>query len=183
MYRIKNDKRVRQSAELIREGLFRCLREKGLDQIGVSEIASASGVSRGTFYRIFDTPVDVLAYACDTLTAKAQERFARSGNPVDDKAFLFWLRFWLGESEVLEALYRSGRTDILEKSLYPYFKSFRPEPLNAFTDTEMEYIGIAAASFLGGILTVWIRHGRKESPEELFGLYQRFLAVFQLPGK
>ena len=67
MYHINNDKRQIASAQKIVDGLTQCLSAKMMSEISVSDIATASGVSRSSFYRSFDTPMDVLAYASSTL--------------------------------------------------------------------------------------------------------------------
>ena len=61
MYHIKKDKRCQQSAQMIIEGLNQCLAEKEFAKITVSDIQRKTGVSRATFYRLFDDTSDVLA--------------------------------------------------------------------------------------------------------------------------
>ena len=65
MYRIKDDKRVRTSARLIYTGLMRCLGSQRLSSLTVTDVLRSSGVGRATFYRIFDSLTDVLAYGCE----------------------------------------------------------------------------------------------------------------------
>lgn len=52
----KNDKRSTASARELVRGLMECLKEKPMNAITVSDIHRATGVSRATFYRLFDTP-------------------------------------------------------------------------------------------------------------------------------
>ena len=59
MYHVSNDLRAKNSAELICRGLEKCLKEKPLNKIKISDIYSKSFVSRSTFYRLFDSIVQI----------------------------------------------------------------------------------------------------------------------------
>ncbi len=65
MYRIKQDKRVEKSAELIVNGLYQCVQKKDFDKITFSDISKSSGVIRSTIYRLFDLPLDILKFDLD----------------------------------------------------------------------------------------------------------------------
>ena len=67
MYRISADPRAVASAKKVIDGLENCLERKKLSDISVSEVCRLSGVGRATFYRLFDTPIDVLQYHSDLL--------------------------------------------------------------------------------------------------------------------
>ncbi len=80
MYHISNDKRARQSSELIYQGLLACLKHKNFDEITVTDLQKASGVARTTFYRAFDNMSDILYWKCDlcfqeVLGSFTQEQF------------------------------------------------------------------------------------------------------------
>ena len=44
--------------ERIKDGLIACIAVKPFAKVSVSDISAASGVTRATFYRIFDTTTD-----------------------------------------------------------------------------------------------------------------------------
>ena len=67
MYHVSNDIRSKKSAELIWEGMETCLQEKSLDKLRITDIYQKSFVSRATFYRLFDSVQDVIAYKCDCI--------------------------------------------------------------------------------------------------------------------
>lgn len=54
MYHIPNDERSRKSAEKIYQSLRHILFNKRLEEISISDIGKECGVSRSTFYRLFD---------------------------------------------------------------------------------------------------------------------------------
>lgn len=65
MYHVGTTKRSHDSAELIFYGVAICSQEKPLDSVTVSDIQRTTGVARTTFYRSFDTILDVLEWKCD----------------------------------------------------------------------------------------------------------------------
>ena len=175
MYRLKNDKRVTHSAENIRSGLLKCLKNKKLEDISVSDIASASGVSRGTFYRIFDTPTDVLSYTCDNLIRQAVKEYSKRRINSRDKAAEYLIEFWLQHCEFLEIIFMSRRIDILHKAHEKYIDDIHTPDMAVFSNDELDYLGATSAAVFSSILYVWIKHGKKESVPEIVALYKKFL--------
>lgn len=178
MYRIKDDKRVEASVRKISEGLRQCLQQKRIDQISVSDITKAADVSRATFYRLFDTPTDVLSYICDTFARKSMKEL--SGLREDNRKdyFIQILRFWMTNSEVAEMLFRSGKPHIIENSFEKYPLLSRMGKYDLLDSESEDYIKASFGSVIGSILYVWIKHGKKESPEQLSGLFEEFCNNF-----
>lgn len=173
MYRIKKNKRVLESAELIVQGVNRCVRETLFERINVCDIASAAGVSRATFYRIFDTPSDVLAYMCDKLAENTvnfykNKRFASSHEMFGTCT----LEYWCSQTDVIETIFRSGRSNILQKS-FEKFSSEIISPVSGLSEKEFDFLRTTIIGVICSILVVWTRHGRKESPEELMEIYRK----------
>ncbi len=56
-----DDQRTDRSVEKIMAGTMKLLSRQGTRKLSVSDICSASGVARGTFYRYFSTKEEVLA--------------------------------------------------------------------------------------------------------------------------
>lgn len=177
MYHIANDRRQIETASRICEGLTRCLSQHKMSEISVSDIATASGVSRSTFYRSFDIPLDVLSYAVDKrLKDMVGEYHANGVRPEDGDAFvLFTLRYWRQHSDVLEAFVNCDRMDVVRNAIESHTGQFIAGELKRlrsdFTDKELDYISSGAAGMIASLLSVWIKHGKKETPEELFALY------------
>lgn len=65
MYHIKSDRRSQATAAEIVRGMQECLKTTPLKSITVMDIHRVTGISRATFYRLFDTPEDVLIYQLD----------------------------------------------------------------------------------------------------------------------
>ena len=67
MYHISDDPRAQASVKRICEALIDHTKAKPLSEITVSDLSRNFGISRTTFYRLFDNTVDVLEYACDQM--------------------------------------------------------------------------------------------------------------------
>lgn len=174
MYRIKDDKRIRQSADLICKGLTECLKSSPMSEVNVSAIAQASGVSRATFYRIFDTPADVLTLICDTMANDAI-RSMEEAVPKGKYAILkFMIEFMMEHSDTLECLLKCGRPDMLHKSFSRLFDVALPSHVFAnLSPIETIYVKESIASFMCSVLFIWTKKGKRESADELISLFKK----------
>jgi len=175
MYHIKDDKRMKTSAELLVAALQKCLVTTKMSELTVSDLSNAANVSRSTFYRLFDTPVDVLMYACDTMAGKIVEDYMAADIKDQEEFVLFSLRYWHKHYEILEAMFNCGRLDLVHHAIEMHSSKLIPEIDNVFTPTEQEYLRIAAAGAFSGMLKAWIRNGKRETPEEMFLLYKKYI--------
>lgn len=175
MYHIANDKRQQATAEKIREGLKNCLHVKNMTEITVSDIAAAAGVSRSTFYRSFDMPLDVLSYACNQVFDMIIRDFSKVELEDADDFILYCLRYWKKHTDILDAAVNCDRLDIVQTALENHSDRFIGDFISLlrkdFSDAELDYITMGVIGLISNLLVVWIRHGKKESPEQLFELY------------
>ena len=65
MYHIARDQRERKSAGKLSAAAERILLSPEPQRLSVSLLSAEAGVSRTTFYRLFDEPDDVLQYTAD----------------------------------------------------------------------------------------------------------------------
>ena len=177
MVHIKDDQRSRKSAELIREGLERCLQRNSFTEITVTEIIKESGVGRATFYRLFDNSCDVLAYQCDLLAGQLVEQFQNI--PARKQDFLrFSLDFWLSHHASLEAVFASNRTDILQEAMLNHGEYLiRYFGWQEISQKEMDYFLATASSVLSSMLMVWIKHGKTETAESVYRMYVKAMVL------
>ena len=113
MYHVSEDKRAVKSAQLIWEGLEKCLQEKELKAVRVSDINKKSYVSRATFYRLFDSIQDVLVYECDSIFTEIAMEMSKGSFSSSKELFLFFIRQWLSQRTLLKALVENNLTNIL----------------------------------------------------------------------
>jgi AcrR family transcriptional regulator len=171
MYHIKEDKRAQASCNLIYQGLSKCMNEKSFSQITINDIQRLSTVSRSTFYRNFDSLIDVLYWQCDCGFKDMSSLFLETEFFHHKKGglLLCFFEFWTKRSLILEQLLSINRIDIiyechLKNSLRisEYFQKLQPLP-----DTDYDYfMGVRTGVFIG-MLMVWINHEKKETPAQL----------------
>ncbi len=56
----KENQRIAISKRLLKEALFRLLKEKDISKISITELCQEAGINRATFYRHYTVPQDVL---------------------------------------------------------------------------------------------------------------------------
>lgn len=173
MYRIKKDKRIQTSAEMLSDALRQILSERNMSEIGITDICTCAGVSRATFYRIFDAPIDVLTYTCDGLCEKILADYTSANISNRDSFVLFSLKYWFKHHDILEAMENCGRRDIIQNSLLRHSTKLVPEIAQYFTENQIDYLRTFAIGTLEGVLHTWIMHGRKETPEEIYTIYKK----------
>lgn len=172
MYRIKQDKRILKSAELITGGLTQCLKTTSFEKINVCDIAVSAGISRATFYRIFDTPSDVIAYMCDKLADDTIRSFSKASGAGNGLFGVNALKHWCSQTDVIETIFKSGRSSIIQKSFEKYSENLI-RSASGLSEKEIDYLRTTTIGIICSILRVWTRHGRQESPEELMEIYRK----------
>ena len=174
MYHIKNDKRSAASVAKICNGLTACMRTKRFNEIGIAEIATAAGVSRATFYRIFDTPYDILVYLCDKLVQDLILSNPLPGSSDRNQIALQALEYLTCHADEIAIVFKAGRMDLLQRALEPYSEQIAPSFAVNASKKELDYIKASLAVRLAAILHVWNLHGREESPGEILGIFTKF---------
>lgn len=184
MIHVGTDKRRLRSAQLLADALMQCLEEKDFTQINVSDLQRKSGVSRATFYRLFDNIQDVLAYRCQEISDELTIKYQGDSGASDDSFLLFTLRYLFEHHKLLEAIFKVNRGDILQQALLKNVWFLKKQfPVKDVPDEQFDYLFAASAGILGSILMVWVRHGQKETPEELLEIFRRVSAISPLIGE
>lgn len=171
MFHIKEDLRAYKSAELLCEGLEQLMKEKAFDKITITDITTESTVSRATFYRNFDTVIDVLYWKCDQLFKTVLTDYV-SGEPdltQPDSLIFFVFHFWMKHTDILELLIQQGRCDIIFNSFFnnaDIVMDYIQEKISIPAFNYRYFISSRVGVFVG-IFQAWIDGGKKESLEEL----------------
>lgn len=151
-----------------------CLRKEKLSQISVTDISRASGISRATFYRIFDSPMDLLLYACDSMSMDLVESMQKAGLKTKRDFLVFVINHLMANSSILETIYENGRMDIFEQSLTPYAELVSRFYLKNIDEDSRVYINYMLKSMLAGAFCVWEAHGKEMSAEHVVDVLQCF---------
>lgn len=170
MYHISNDKRVQKSAELIWQGMEQCLREKPFCKLRISDINQKSYISRATFYRLFDGLQDVLVYECDQIYSQLAEAVEGSEIHSKQEFFLLLIKKWMKQEILIQVLVDNNLTGILYDTHMKNRDFMKKVFLNdtTFSDREADYMVSLLANIIPAAMNIWYRHGRSESPIEVY---------------
>lgn len=161
----------RRVKESITAALLRLLEEKSISEISISEIIAGAGVARASFYRNYATKESVIT----TLITDILEKY-RADIQYDGENFYTYANvrrsfeyFSQYGSQVLD-LHRFGYGSILLEML----NRFHEEVAGTMPCKSIEryklYIYIGS---LYNTAMIWLQSGRKESPDEIAGIFYR----------
>ena len=181
MYHIKSDRRSQTSAQEIVRGLQECLKTTPLKSITVSDIHRVTGISRATFYRLFDTPEDVLIYQLDQMTAEVAGTLENKVNLSTGVLMEETISLGLQNHEFLKALVDNGRYDLLfqytEMSFRRLLDSMQLVIPQDVDPMEREYIIANLSMGMVASQITWARNGQKETPKDLLRHLRRYTQV------
>lgn len=186
VYHIANDQRERKSAAKLSAAAERILLGREPQKLSVSLLSSEAGVSRTTFYRLFDEPDDVLKYMADEtfhrilqgyvdLIERAQKHNLSVPNP------LSWYEEGVRKNAgVIAGIIRSGKSDVLRTAHKRALKEFAPvlfPDLDPETDEFRFFIEMRAAVFIAS-MTAWVETGGRASMDDISRYAARQLKFF-----
>ena len=183
MYHIKDDLRAEKSAELLYEGLKRCMNDKDFDKIRITDITKESTVSRATFYRNFDMVIDVLYWKCDQLFRQVLTDYVSTEPGIDQANGLisYVFTFWVNHTDILEILIEQGRIDIIFNSFINNAKIVMNYIGKKISISELDYnyfISTRVGVFIG-MFQAWIAGGKKETADELIAILDKQFDVLK----
>lgn len=180
MYHIKPDKRSQSSASEIVRGLQECLKTTPLKAITVSDLHRVTGISRATFYRLFDTPEDVLLYQLDQITEDATAGYENRSHQSTAQLMEETIALGLQNHEFLKALVDNGRHDLLYRYTEKNFRrldtarAIFPRDMDA---VEREYVIAQLSMSMVATQITWARNGHKETAADLMRYLKRYTEV------
>lgn len=180
MYHVKSDRRSQASAAEVVRGLQECLKTTPLKAVTVSNIHRVTGISRATFYRLFDTPEDVLIYQLDQMMETATAT-TKNGVELSPRALLETsISLSLQNHAFLKALVENGRQDLLfrytEQSFHQLdgIRNIFPEEMEA---EEREYVIAYLSMVMVASQIVWARNGQRENAGDMLRYLKRYTQV------
>lgn len=172
MYRIKEDQRSIQSAQLISEGLAMVLKKKDYPDISISEVCKINGIARTTFYRHFDTLDDVLMYQYDQLFQQSIRNYAdNSYEPVSFARLL--LQIATENPTLTTAIIKSDRRELLVAATRSNEKLIMDLLQIQLSNKDLSYLTTLLTYIAYATLKEWVEHGCQESLDELYELMKR----------
>lgn len=179
MYHISNDKRTHKSAELIWEGMEQCLQEKSLSKLRITDIYQKSFVSRATFYRLFDSLQDVLAYRCDCIYIQLAEAVEKSAFKSKQEFFIYLITKWLEEETLIKTLVENNMINVIYDTHMKNSDFMKRIFLKnvSISDQEADYLISILANIIPAAVNVWYLHKKSETPEEIYNAVRDSLNI------
>lgn len=183
--KLKPDRRVRRTKELLSRALFFLLETKNYQDISVKELCDAADVNRGTFYLhykdIYDMvdqiEQDILAQFEELISKHAPDSLDANPNPLIYDIFQFAM-----ENRTLYASLLGKNGDI--SFLLKIKKLFRERLIELYASTlpqeeltHFEYFYHFAASGCIGLIEHWLLSETPESPEEMAALANDIITI------
>ncbi len=179
MYHISEDKRAKESAELIWNGLLKCLENKNFDNITISNLQRVTGVARSTFYRSFDNMADILYWKCDKCFFESLNHYDFNKNSNEFNLAEHYFKYWVNNSEILELLTKINRQDIIYSSHFKNAELLKEKygELENINNKHNKYFMAIRTGLTISILTTWLQGGKQETAEELIEIIKEQLLL------
>lgn len=176
MYHISDDIRARKSAQRVCEALLAYSRRKPFADISICDLSKEYGISRTTFYRLFDNTVDVLEYRCDQMGRAILLNLP--GGCVKELVInaISALR---DHREFIELLYQSGHMDVFLRIQERYLPISKLASGPEFGG-DSAYFHRILAQLIPTAIHVWVSGGMQDSPEQV---YEQLRRSIQTLGK
>ena len=170
----------------IEECLLALLRDKSIQVISVSGLCEQTGLSRKTFYRLFDSKQDVL----HSLIDRVIRDFIHFRSPRDiippkeSEELLTFYTYWLEQLPLLDALSKNGLSTLL------YDRCIRHATVEDTTilqqlglEPSLPHCAESLQFLLSGLLTLvvgWHHNGYQKSPQEMALITENLLSRLAL---
>ena len=179
MYHISGDKRSKKSAELIWKGMEECLKEKSFDKLRITDINQKSYVSRATFYRLFDSLQDVLAYECDYIYTQLADNMNKSFFNSKQEFFLYLIEAWIKQEVLIKTLAENNMVSIIYNTHMKNSEWMKKIFLKDMTlsEKEADYLVSILSNIIPAAVNTWYLHGKKETPEQIYQAVSKCLNI------
>lgn len=178
----REDRRIRQTKEKLRNALAELMKEKGFESIRIHDLTERADINRGTFYLHYKDKYDLLEQNENEIIqdivhiheeAKKTEH-AKHPRPPSEPASIFVHLFeYLQEnSDFIQVLLgKNGHYSFQTKLKTILRENMLKKFLNAQLEKRMlipiEYFSSYVISAHLGIIQQWVEGGMKESPKEM----------------
>lgn len=182
MYKRCTTEKAAMQQRRIEECLLAAMQEKPVAEISVSGLCEQTGLSRKTFYRLFESKQDVLHSLIDR-TIREYIRYSLPQQIVQGDAspeLLSFYYFWLEQRTLLDALSKNGISTMLYDRCIRHILQEEAESLRQFgVLPSLQENTERVLFFLSGILTLvvsWHHTGYQKSPREMAIITEKLLS-------
>ena len=141
-----NNKRRRETLEVIKKAFVELIQNQDIDQISISLLCKKAGINRTTFYACYDNLHDI----ADSIRRELEDNMIAMYQHIKDNQIFYRTYFKLGYDSQLNGFGYNT------KAAEEYFD-------NKFIEYHMEFFRAGITR----IIRMWLENGCKESPEDM----------------
>lgn len=173
------DARIRYSQKCIKEALIKILDEKPLEDVTVTEICRTADINRATFYKYYDSPVDLLEKMEEEHLEILSQNISDSNAMGIEDAF----RLVTADIKANYALYKfllSDKTNgMFKKRMYETCKEFNMKLIHRYfpqlSGEKKEWLFHIIAGGCIGLIDLWLEQDAKPSADEMASFAVRYI--------
>ena len=175
------DIRILKTHQAIENAMSDLLKEKSFDHITTTELVKRAGISRSSFYTHYQDKYEMIDKYQSAFFLKLATIF--SENDIDLGAAIYELfKFLDTDCPVESALLSENGTREIHMYLIQQIKTFLADVIfpnfgqKSFDQVNLDYRTTYLSQAIFGILQLWIKRGKQESPQEITDILMLMLA-------
>ncbi len=154
-----------ENQKLIGDAFLKLLKHTPFEEISISSICNEAGVSRQTFYSLFQTKENVIRYELERKCCYDCDQPDHSGNALISLSE-HYSTYILDNRELLQLLYQNHLLGVLEEMQYQDFMNC-PDFMEQLRPSERSYFACFVAGGLSSITSCYLSSGASASREFL----------------
>ncbi|GAX46567.1 TetR/AcrR family transcriptional regulator [Pseudolactococcus reticulitermitis] len=165
------DRRITKTRCAIEMAMSDLLKEKTFDQITTTELVKRAGISRSSFYTHYQDKYEMIDQYQRVFFAKIEAIFDENGTDIHNA--IFEIFDFLYQDSVLSALLSENGTREIHIYLRQKFKALLKTVISphlgrqTLDKVRIDYQTTYSAHAIFGMVQLWIKRGKKESPREI----------------
>ena len=166
---ISNNRRVQYTVSQFKAALLQILATKSLDEVTVTEICRQADLNRGTFYLHFASPLALFEQIETDLLNEIQPYLSVK---IDDmiKMLVPILKVITQHPQAATIILANPDSTVLDKIVRPIQTQTQARYQAWYREADPKQLAYYYAFFVQGaegVLTMWLKQGMKESPEQI----------------
>jgi AcrR family transcriptional regulator len=162
-----SDKAAAQQ-KLFEEAMVESMREGLFEEISISELCRMTGLSRKTFYRLYDSKADVL-YSMVDRTILEMGSYTPDASVTPGGMHRFFA-YWKTKKDLLDALERNRISALIQQQAVGHVLAESPEIVQCFCSENTEHRTEIVTFYLCGLFSLiwgWHKSGFAYSIDEM----------------
>lgn len=172
-----NGKIAEQSRQKIAQALLSVMGQYSYREITITQLAQEAGLSRKTFYRLFDSKEDVLSLVFEILYRECLARFRVLNIQRYWDAVQCYFDFWEERKALLMLFGKSDLLPVLFDGAYKYsfsiFELVRSTKIASSYSEQLPYLLAYSVGGMHSMLLRWVENDMSVPSEVLIGMLKK----------